>query len=264
LELFRIGFLTLRLLDVIDILVVAFVIYKLYKLVRHTVVSQILFLILAAFILWKVVELLEMQLLKSILDELIQVGTLSLIIIFAPEIRRFFFVISHNSIIERLRNQLSKNLEQVDAAVFEELISAADELAGSRTGAIMVLVGINDLEHIQQTGDPIDGLVSARLLISIFNKTGPQHDGAVLIKANKILACRCVLPVSDDPDLPPELGLRHRAALGITEVTDAAAIIVSEETGKISWAQKGRIKRNLSAEELLQLLKDYYGSKSVT
>ena len=257
-EIFKIGFISVRLLDVADILLVAFALYKFYKIFRRSVVLQLLIVVLVMFILWRVVELMDMVLVKSVLDEVLKVGTIGLIVLFAPEIRRFLLVLSHNAVIERFRQQLTANIG--NPSMYADIISAAEELASSRSGAIIVLVGANDLGHIEQTGDTINATVQKRLLLSIFNKTSPLHDGAVLIRNNQIVAARCVLPVSDDPDIPPELGLRHRAALGITEISDAAAIIVSEETGKISVAEAGRIKRNLSGEELLQFITKFYGS----
>ena len=139
-----------------------------------------------------------------------------------------------------------------------DLIQAAESLAAARTGALIVIMRETDLSHIIETGDMMNAELSLRLLISIFNVTSPLHDGAAIVRGNQIVAARCVLPVSDDPDIPPELGLRHRAALGLTEVSDAAAIVVSEETGKISVALNGRIKRNLSGEELNQFLSNLH------
>jgi uncharacterized protein (TIGR00159 family) len=155
---------------------------------------------------------------------------------------------------ENLRRQINIELDDRPVVNSEEIIEASLKLSDNRTGALIVLLRTNSLEQIISTGDRLDASVSTRLLISIFNPKSPLHDGAVLVQGNQIIAARCVLPVSDDPDLPPELGLRHRSALGLSEVSDAVALVVSEETGQISIAYQGRLKRNLSAEELQQYL----------
>lgn len=252
-KLFEIGFLSVTFIDVIDILLVAFLLYKLYKAFRRTIVVQVLTVLLLLFLFYRVVEVLKMDLLLAILDQVLSLGAIALVVVFAPEIRRFFLTFSQTSFLGTLRKRLTGKYMPKDVE-YQEIIDACSTLASARTGAILVLEGTTALEHIEKTGDYINADVSKRLLLSIFNRTSPLHDGAVLIRGDQIIAARCVLPISDDPDLPAELGLRHRAALGITEVTDAAAVIVSEETGKISVAINGRLKRNLSGEELLNFL----------
>lgn len=252
-ELFKLGFLSVRLLDVADILAVAFVIYRAYKAFQRTVVFQLLLAILALFVLWQVAEYLDLLLLRALLNQVVQIGAIVLVVVFAPEIRRYLIHISQTTTIWTLRRQLGGGFNPTEQQ-YRELIDACDTLAATRTGAIIVLEGENDIRHIEETGDVINAEMSKRLLISIFNRTSPLHDGAVLIRGSQILAARCVLPISDDPDIPAELGMRHRAALGITEVSDAAAIVVSEETGKIAVAQGGRLKRNLSNDELYAFL----------
>jgi diadenylate cyclase len=260
LELFSVGFLKVTLLDVIDILVVAFLMYKVYKVFQRTVVAQIIGLILVLFLIYRLVEVLKLDLLKAVLDQVISIGVIALVVVFAPEIRRFFVSISQTPFLSAVRKRFSGTYISKETE-YQEIIEACETLASSKTGAIIVLEGTNELGHIEKTGDQIMAVVSKRLLLSIFNRTSPLHDGAVLIRADQIVAARCVLPISDDPDLPAELGMRHRAALGITEVTDAAAVIVSEETGKVSVAYAGRIKRNLSGEELLNFLHNVEGQE---
>jgi diadenylate cyclase len=247
---YKIGFLTLTLLDILDILVVSFLLYKLYKAFRTTIVVQVVALLLVVFLLYRFVEVLKMDLLLAVLNQVLGLGSIALVVVFAPEIRRFFLGFSQNAFFSALRKRLSGAYVS-RATEYREIIEACDTLSAGRTGAIIVLERTTSLQHIEQTGDRINADVSKRLLLSIFNRTSPLHDGAVLIRGTQIVAARCVLPISDDPDLPPELGMRHRAALGITEVSDAAAVIVSEETGKVSVVYAGRLKRNLSAEELL-------------
>lgn len=252
-ELFKIGFLTVRLLDLIDIVAVGFVLYKLYKLFARTLVVQVLIGFILLFVTWRVVDALNMILLKSLLDQVIQIGAIALVVVFAPEIRRFLIAFSQNATLFNLGRQLQAAATLAEAQV-NELIEACQSLATSHTGAIILIEADTDLRHIEATGDTINADVSRRLLLSIFNKTSPLHDGAVLIRGTQIVAARCVLPISDDPDIPAELGLRHRAALGLTEVSDALAIVISEETGKIAMARAGRLKRNLSADELYATL----------
>jgi diadenylate cyclase len=255
-ELFRIGFLPVTAVDVIDILAVAFVAYKTYKFFQRSLMPQVILVLLMAFVIWRVVDLFDLVLLKTLLREFLQVGTLALVVIFAPEIRRFLLQVSQNTMLERFRRQLSENLTlEVN---HKEIIEALETLAGSGTGAIVVLTQHTDLSHIERSGDMINADVSKRLLVSIFNRTSPLHDGAVIITNNQLTAARCVLPISDDPTLPPDLGLRHRAAIGITEVSDAAAIVVSEETGAISVARGGKLKRNLNVAQLLQFFSAFY------
>jgi uncharacterized protein (TIGR00159 family) len=252
-KLFDILFIEVHLADLLDITIVAFLMYKLQKVLRKGPLFQVLLLVLAVFFLWRVVELLNLELVGTLMREFFQVGLLGLVVIFAPQIRRSLIEMGQNPFFKRLRKQLSS--VDLQTLAIEEIVAAAEELAAYRTGALIVLARDSDLDNVLNSGDALDAAVSRRLLISIFNPKSPLHDGAVVIKGKSILAARCVLPVSDDPDIPPELGLRHRSALGITEVTDAAAIIVSEETGKVSVALGGRLKRNLSAEELVQFLR---------
>jgi uncharacterized protein (TIGR00159 family) len=256
-ELFRIVFIPFSVVDVLDITAVAFVLYRLYKFFRNSSLIQLLVLLVGVFVLVRVVELLHMELLDTLLTQFLQIGLLALIVIFGPELRRAFLGFSRNTILERLRRQIGgKDLPR--EADIREIVEALVEMSRSRTGCIMVLEANTSLASYAATGDDLNAAVSKRLLASIFNPKSPLHDGAVIIRGSHIVAARVVLPVSDDPDLPPELGLRHRSALGITEVTDAAALISSEESGKISVAYEGRLKRNLSEDELTQFLRNYY------
>jgi uncharacterized protein (TIGR00159 family) len=253
-ELFKIGFLAVRIIDLIDIGLVSILIYYLYKLIRRTAFVQVLMALLVLFGVWRLTEALNMVLIKSMLDQLIQFGAIALVVVFAPEIRRFFVSVGQSAFFARLRGEFADTSDDQ----LREIIDAAENLGTAHIGAIIVIEGNNDLQHIEQTGDTINAAVSKRLLLSIFNPKSPLHDGAVLLRGSQIVAARCVLPISDDPDVPAELGMRHRAALGITEVSDSAAIVVSEETGKVSASVSGRIKRNLSAEELYNFLTTYY------
>jgi len=255
-ELFRIGFLPVTLIDLFDILAVAFIAYKTYKFFQRSLMPQVILVLMFAFLVWRMVDLLDMVLLKTVLREFLQIGTLALVVILAPEIRRFLLQVSQNTYFERFRRQLGENLTL--KVNYQEIVDALENLSNSKTGAILVLTRGSDLSNFEQSGDMINADVSKRLLISIFNKTSPLHDGAVIITNNQITAARCVLPISDDPMLPPDLGLRHRAAIGLTEATDAVAIVVSEETGIISLALGGKLRRHLNAQQLSEFLGAFF------
>ena len=254
-DLFKLWFIPVRLEDVIDIALTTILIYQLYAVLRKNVAFSAFSALLALGIFWKVVDIFDLVLLKSILDQFLGIGTLAMIVLFAPEIRRIVQNLGKNTIFERIRLQVRNKDSDLN---IKEMTDAITELSATRTGAIILLLGETDLKHIEQTGDSLKAEVSKRLLISIFNKYSPLHDGAVLIQGNQLLAARCVLPISDDSDLPPELGMRHRASLGITEVSDAVAIIVSEQTGKISVAHHGKLHVNISIDGLLQMLSQHH------
>ena len=259
-ELFRLfGFLPVTLLDLVDVAAVSFLLYRSYLWLRRTAALQVVLVLLGLYILLRTVEIANLLLLRNILELVLQVGLLAAVIIFAPELRRALIALTQSPFFQQLRRKMSGGAPLVNEhPEQEEVISAIFALAEHRMGAILVLIRDTDLSHIAESGDRINARVSKRLLMSIFNVKSPLHDGAVLLRDGEIVAARTVLPVSDDPDIPPELGLRHRSALGITEVSDAGAIIASEETGKVAVALAGRLKRNLSEEELRQFLLRFY------
>ena len=259
-ELFHIGFISVRLLDILDILIVAFLLFKVYQLLKGGTAMNIFVGIIAIYVLWWLfVKILDMQLLGAILGQFMSVGVLALIIVFQQEVRRFLLVIGSNSfagkdsITRKLLPWNWKN-QAVTPANITPIVKACISMSKNKTGAIMVIARTSDLKFYESTGDLMDADVSKRLLESIFFKNSPLHDGAVIIENNKIKAARCVLPVTENTDLPAQYGMRHRAALGITEQSDAISLIVSEETGQISMALDGKIYPNLSAEELERLL----------
>lgn len=255
-KLFDIWFVPFTLLDVIDILLAGYLIYRVHKLVRRNVAVQGLVVLVLVFVVWQLSRLANMVLLPVILSQVLQFGVIAAVVVFAPELRRLALDMAAQVKLFSSKKKQGEELPQQE--MMKELIAAAVALSAARTGGIVVLMRNTDLAHIVNTGDQINASVSSRLLQSIFNTKSPLHDGAVLVENGQIIAARCVLPVSDDPDVPPELGLRHRSALGITEVSDAGCIVVSEETGKISVAERGRLKRNLSEEELRQFLLNFY------
>lgn len=250
-------FLNIRLLDILDILLVAFLMYQLYLLVRGTVAINIIIAILGIYIFWWFVRMLKMELLSSILGQVIGVGVIALIIVFQQEIRRFLIIIGSRYISKnrmRIEKLLRLDLDPRPAIKSKSIIKAVISLAKSNTGALIVIRKKSTLDIYSQSGDMMNAITTSRLILSIFNKNSPLHDGAIIIDKENIAAARVVLPVTDSPDLPPEYGLRHRAALGISELTDAVVIVVSEETGQISIAQNGRLKKDITTKELLAFL----------
>lgn len=250
-------FIQIRFLDVIDVLLVAIILYQLYALIRGTGAMHIFLGILSIYLLWWLVRIFEMDLLSAILGQFVSVGVLALIIVFQPEIRKFLLFLGTRSILNKgSQNILRKfwNFQQNDKLNIATILNACENFAENRTGALIVITGSNELEYFLETGQRIDAILSEQLLETIFFKNSPLHDGAVIISDNKIKAARCVLPVSDNESFPSTLGLRHRAAVGITEQSDAVVLVVSEQTGKISWAKQGEIKRNIKPVQLKELL----------
>lgn len=261
-ELFHIGFLTVRLLDIIDVLIVAWVLYKLYRLLKGGVAMNILIGILTIYFLWWLfVKVLDMQLLGALFGQFIGVGVIALIIVFQQELRRFLIFVGSNTIFTRgdfFKNLFHGNfkLQQPIELSVMPIVRACVSMSKTKTGALIVVTRKTDLNLFEGTGDFMEAEVSKRLLESIFFKNSPLHDGAVIIRGNRIRAARCVLPVTESLDVPANYGMRHRAALGITEQSDAIALVVSEENGQISIAAGGSFYANLSPDELEKKLKE--------
>jgi len=250
-------FIDIRFLDILDILLVAFLLYRLYGLIRGTGAMYIFLGILSIYLLWWMVRTLEMEMLTEILGQFINVGVLALIIVFQPEIRKFLLMIGTRSIINKGSKSIFKKLwnfgDQFSLNI-APIVNACETFSNNKTGALIVITKENNLEYYLETGEILDARVSEDLLENIFFRNSPLHDGAVIITNNKIVAARCVLPVSENPLFPTNLGLRHRAALGITEHSDAVVIVVSEQTGKISWFKDGDMKRNIKPVQLKEYL----------
>lgn len=250
-----------RLLDVIDILLVAVIIYYIYSLIKGTIAVNILIGVGLFYGIYLVVKQLEMRLLTEIFGGFISVGSIALIVVFQQEIRRFLLHVGKNismrrkkylwSFLGTKRTSQHNNVEQI-----KPIIDACRAMSKSKTGALLVFSKYFDEEYYQSSGEVIDAPVSKRLLESIFFKNSPLHDGAVIIVDFRVMTASSVLPLSDSEDLPPQFGLRHRAAIGVTEVSEAVAVIVSEETGEISFAKDGNVNMNLSPEELEEILRE--------
>lgn len=252
-------FSNIRMRDVMDILIVAIVIYKLFKLLRETRAEQLAKGIIILLVLTKVSEEMELYTINWILNNAMTVGTLALLIVFQPELRRGLEYIGRSRLLTKsfveIRGESLSN-------VVEEIVEAAASLSRQKIGALIVMERQTGLNEVVETGTKIDGTVSSDLLINIFIPNTPLHDGAVIIKDDKIKAAACFLPLTDNSGLSKELGTRHRAGLGISERSDSLAIIVSEETGAISIAENGTISRYLDTKTLRQILTDMYKPKS--
>jgi len=251
-------FITLRILDIIDILLVAVLLYQVYRLIKGTVAINIFIAVFAVYLLWLVVKALNMELIGSILGQVIGVGVIALIIVFQQEIRRFLMIIGTRYLSRRnftLESLFSVNLKTISNINVEAIVTACENLSASKTGALIVIARKSELSTITEGGDILNAETSSRLLESIFFGNNPLHDGAVIIIGEKIHAARCVLPISENIYLPANFGTRHRAALGMAEKTDALVIVVSEETGEISVCKTGEITTGLTSAELREFLK---------
>lgn len=256
------AFITIRVLDIIDILLVAYLMYQVYLLIRGTVAMNIFTGILSVYLVWIIVKALEMQLLGSILGQVIGVGMIALIIVFQQEVRRFLIFIG-NQYFSRNRLTLEKvipiHFSQQSRVRIKSVIKAVINMAKSKTGALIVISNKSELTVFAETGDILNADTSSRLIESIFNKNSPLHDGAVIITGDKIIAARCVLPASENLNLPPNYGMRHRAALGMSENTDSLVIVVSEQTGNISTAESGKLQTYLDPKDLMSKLELDFG-----
>lgn len=250
-------FITIRVLDVIDVLLVAYLMFQVYMLIRGTVAMNIFIGILSFYLLWIIVRALDMKLLGSILGQVIGVGVIALIIVFQQEIRRFLIYIG-NQYFSRNRLSLERvipiNITPQPKVRIKSIIKAVINMAKSKTGALVVIARKSELTVYAETGDSLNADTSSRLIESIFNKESPLHDGALIINGDRLVAARCVLPISENLNLPPNYGLRHRAALGLSENTDALTIIVSEQSGKISLAESGKLLTDVGVKELMSKL----------
>ena len=257
--LFRIGFLDVSIVNIIDITLVSVLLYQVYKLMKGSVAIKIFLGFLSIYLVYLFVRAARMELLTMILGQFMGVGVIAAIILFAPEIRKFLMIIGKSSIFSNenvLQELLFWRKKETQAFNITPIMEAAKSLAGTSTGALIVISKNSELKFYAESGDLIDAIVSKRLLISIFNKYSPLHDGAVIIYNGKIKAARCILPVTER-DVPAQFGLRHRAAIGMSESTDTLILIVSEETGQVSLSKNGKILHNLSLQEVRELINNY-------
>jgi len=249
-------------IDVVDILLVALLIYYVYKLVKGTAALNIFFGILTIYILYLLVDALQMKLLSKILGQFIGVGVLALVVVFQQEIRRFLLLVGTSWLSSRFKflNRLVPTKlvgTYVEGTNTKELELALNDLLKSQTGALIIILKNSELKYYLRSGVPMDAKLSSQLIQNIFFKNSPLHDGAVIIQGNTIKAARCILPLSEKTDFPDNLGLRHRAAVGVTELSDAIAIVISEQFQQISVCYKGQIENNLEPAEAVKKMNEY-------
>ncbi len=257
--LFKIGFLEVSWVDLVDIGLVSVLLFQVYKLIRGSIAVNIFLGILALYLVYLIVRAAQMELLSSILGQFMGVGVLAMIILFQPEIRKFLLVIGRGT---EFRDNFFKTIsnwknQYHDDFDIHQVIEAVKTLKATKTGAILVFSRDTELKFYAETGDALDAAVNKRLLLSIFNKNSPLHDGAVIIHKGKIKAARCVLPVSENDHLPPNFGLRHRASVGMSESTDTLVLAVSEETGRLILARNGKYLRGLKLKQVEEKILEY-------
>lgn len=242
-----------RFTDIVDIVLVAILLYKAHRMLRNSSANRVFFGILIFVVAWLVVNfVLEMQLLGSLMNQIVNVGVIALIVLFQDEIRRFLSMLGsrENFILRTIGRFFHNKTPKMEESIAMQIVIACKNMAKGKVGALIVLKHGDDLKSIEVTGEKIDAVISSRLIENIFFKNSPLHDGAMIIVGGKIASAGCILPVSHSVSIPKECGLRHRAALGISEKTDALVVIVSEETGNISVAKRGNLVVNITPKEL--------------
>lgn len=251
----------IRFLDILDILLVAFLLYQLYLIIRGTVALNIFYGVFILYLMWTVVKVLNMQLLGSILGQIIGLGLIALLIVFQQEVRRFLLILG-TRYFRNQRFSLDKlfNFRQASESTwdFDPIIEACDNLSSTKTGALIVLAKNSELRAFTETGQLINARISSSLLENIFFNGAPLHDGAAILVKNQIRAARCILPLTENPSVPPHLGMRHRAAVGMSENSDSFVIVVSEETGDITYANQGEVHYKVLPSQLKTALAEVF------
>ncbi|HSZ71748.1 MAG TPA: diadenylate cyclase CdaA [Cytophagaceae bacterium] len=257
--LFFLGFLEVTWIDILDIILVSLLLYQVYRLLKGSVAVKIFLGVLLVYSVYLLVKVVGMHLLQRILGQFIGVGVIAAFILFQQEIRKFLMLIGKTTNFNSktmLKEMFSKKEKETEEQFnINAIIESANILSSTKTGALIVFAKTSELKFYAESGDILDAELSKRLLIAIFQKYSPLHDGSVIVTNNRIKAARCILPVSENEEIPAHLGLRHRAAIGITEVTDSVVLIVSEETGNTSLAYNGKIFPVLAKNDLKNKLK---------
>jgi uncharacterized protein (TIGR00159 family) len=258
-----VDFLKIGISDIVDIVSVAILFYGLYRLIRGTAALNIFVGLLIVYVMWKLVVLLRMELLSELLGQFISVGIIALVVVFQPEIRQFLLYLGSKNPLKKSNISIWRektkysNIPQINI-----ITKACARMSASLTGALIVITKENNLDEYIQTGELINARTSRELIETIFFKNTPLHDGALIISHKTMIAARCILPISHKETIPSDMGLRHRSAIGITEQTDCIAVVVSEQTGQISYCQEGNVTRNVTAEELKTFLEKIYLTNS--
>lgn len=247
-----IGFIPFTLIDLIDIILVAWLLYLLYRVTKGTNTPYIILGIVVLYIVWIIVKAMNMVLFASIIGKLISLGVLALVILFQPEIRKFLQIIgsqrAHFKLLRRIVPQ-----KQISFENLKPVVSACFDMSDDKTGALIVFAREDMLKNIIDSGISVDADITPSLLKNIFFKNAPLHDGAMVIADGRIVAAKCILPVTQSP-VPKDYGTRHRAAIGLSEISDAVVLVVSEETGGISVAKHGQIVRDIQKKDLMRYM----------
>lgn len=251
-------FLHISFFDILDIFIVAYLLYYVYMLIRGSVAINIFVAIALLYFIWQLAKSLQMEMISSILGQIMGIGVIALLIVFQQDIRRFLIMVGNRYLTYNNKFSLErffsfKLTSKIDLDI-DAIAEACEKMSSEKTGALIVIARRMDLQAYSEIGEEIQAKVTPRIIISIFFKDSPLHDGAIIIQNNKIKSARCILPISENPNLPPEYGMRHRSGLGMSEVSDAIVVIVSEQTGTISVAIRGEIISELNRNSLKILL----------
>lgn len=244
-------------IDIIDILIVAFLLYKFYQLIKGTAAIKVFFIVALIYLFWLLFRALNMELISSIIGQIFAVGVIAMIIVFQQEVRQFILMISdkytkHGAFFNKLKQINNFSDSSIDA-----IVQACSEMSETSTGALIVLARETSLQTIIETGELVNSEINTQLIKAIFYKNAPLHDGAMIIERNRIVAAKCILPVSQKTNLPNDYGLRHRSGLGLSEISDALIIIVSEQSGHVSIAYNSRIQRIPNENDLKKEIVSY-------
>lgn len=256
---YTMGFVPFTFIDFIDIILVAAIMFWIYRATRGTNAPYIISGIIMIYLMWVVVRTLNMELLSNILGQFVSVGVIALIIVFQPEIRRFLQMIGMRQKRFNFIARIFNRNDNTSVTIIAPIVQACREMSAHKTGALIVIGRQSDLRLITEGGIAIDAKISTPLLENIFFKNAPLHDGAVVIEGDRIVAAKCILPVTQS-DVPKSYGTRHRAAIGMSEISDAIILVVSEETGGISIAHVGTIHRDIAPDQLANLLQRHFGA----
>ena len=259
---FYIGFLEITIVDIIDMFFVSILLYQVYKLMKGSVAIKIFIGFLFLYLIYLVVEAVDMELLSIILGQFMGVGVIAVLILFQQEIRKFLMLLGKTTVFEE--GNVLKNMKQIWREKFDKthlnltpLMDSIKTMTGSNTGALIVFSRDSELKFFADSGDRMEALISKRLILAIFNKLSPLHDGAIIVNNNRVIAARCILPVTERDDIPAQFGLRHRAAIGMAESTDSLVVVVSEETGELTVCHNGWYKHNMSIQEVRKMINEY-------
>ena len=252
------GFLNLSFIDLLDILMVAAILFVIFRWIRGSSAMNIFIAIIFLLIIRVVAVAMNMKMMSALMSTVLDVGVVALIVIFQPEIRRFLNNFGHNARIEKGRNFilekiLNRKSSNMGNEAINDIAEACREMSEQKTGALIVIRHHDSIEEIISTGDVIDAVVSKRLIMNIFFKNSPLHDGAMIIDNDRIISARCTLPITSRADIPASYGMRHKAAIGLSETCDADIIVVSEQTGRISFVHENNVT-NVKSTNLLKLL----------